>query len=179
MLKFSRKNNIKRPCLRENFFVFIGLFSRREYLEYEILSWRQSRMLHFGVFQAISPSTRACEPKIFLVSLKPPCQSLHRTHKKVDSVLDFFYNHWRYQLHGLMILGVETSDDELDLPYIYLIPKMHNNPYKHRFIAGASKCSTKPLSILLTKLLTHILARSSEVLRNRLRKKRDLSDVDL
>ena len=36
------------------------------------------------------------------------------------------------------------------------IPKMHKNPYKHRFIAGSSKRSTKPLSILLTKLLTHI-----------------------
>ena len=33
---------------------------------------------------------------------------------------------------------------------------MHKKPYKHRFIAGSSKCSTKPLSILLTKLLTHI-----------------------
>ena len=35
---------------------------------------------------------------------------------------------------------------------------MHKNHYKHtvRFIAGSSKCSTKPLSILLTKLLTHI-----------------------
>ena len=33
---------------------------------------------------------------------------------------------------------------------------MHKNPYKHRFIAGLYKCSTKPLSILLTKLLTPI-----------------------
>ena len=33
---------------------------------------------------------------------------------------------------------------------------MHKNPYKHRLIAGSSKCSTKPLSILLTKFLTHI-----------------------
>ena len=33
---------------------------------------------------------------------------------------------------------------------------MHKNPYKHRFIAGSSKCSSKPLSILLAKLLTHI-----------------------
>ena len=33
---------------------------------------------------------------------------------------------------------------------------MHTNPYKHRFIAGSSKCSTKPLSILPTKLLTYI-----------------------
>ena len=56
----------------------------------------------------------------------------------------------------LTSFGIETSDDELDLPYIYWIPKMHKIPYKHRFIAGSSKCSTKPLSILLTKLLTHI-----------------------
>ena len=34
---------------------------------------------------------------------------------------------------------------------------MHKNPYKHRFIAGSSKCSTKPVSILLTKCL-HILS---------------------
>ena len=33
---------------------------------------------------------------------------------------------------------------------------MHKDPYKNRFIASSSKCSTKPLSILLTKLLTHI-----------------------
>ena len=33
---------------------------------------------------------------------------------------------------------------------------MRKNPYKHRFIAGSARCSTKPLSILLTKLLTHI-----------------------
>ena len=56
----------------------------------------------------------------------------------------------------LTSFGIETSNDELDLLYIYLIPKAHKNPYKHRFITGSSKCSTKPLSILLTKQLTHI-----------------------
>ena len=56
----------------------------------------------------------------------------------------------------LTSFGIQTNNKELDLPYIYWIPKMHKNPYKHRFIAGSSKCSTKPLSILLTKLLTHI-----------------------
>ena len=56
----------------------------------------------------------------------------------------------------LTSFGIQTTDDELDLPYIYWIPKMHKNPYKHRFIAGSSKCSIKPLSILLTKLLAHI-----------------------
>ena len=33
---------------------------------------------------------------------------------------------------------------------------MHKNPYKHLFISGSARCSTKPLSIHLTKLLTHI-----------------------
>ena len=60
--------------------------------------------------------------------------------------------------HQLVVtsFGIETSDNELDLPYMYWIPKKHKQPYKYRFIAGSSKCSTKPLSILLTKLLTHI-----------------------
>ena len=56
----------------------------------------------------------------------------------------------------LTSFGIQTTNEELDLPYIYWFRKMHKNPYKHRFIAGSSKCSTKPLSILLAKLLTHI-----------------------
>ena len=34
--------------------------------------------------------------------------------------------------------------------------KIHKNPYEYRFIEGSSKTWTKHLSILLTKLLTHI-----------------------
>ena len=64
----------------------------------------------------------------------------------------------------LTSFGIETSDDELDLPYINWIPKMHKNLHKHRFIAGSSKFSIKPLSILLTKLLTHIKAAISQIL---------------
>ena len=72
--------------------------------------------------------------------------------------------------------GIETSDDELDLPYIYWIPKMQKkNPYKHRFIAGSSQCSTKPLSILLTKLLTQF---KQDLQRYSLLQKWDQSDMD-
>ena len=52
--------------------------------------------------------------------------------------------------------GIDPNGDELDLPFIYWIPKMHKNPYEHRLITGSAKCSTKPLSILLTKILTYI-----------------------
>ena len=60
--------------------------------------------------------------------------------------------------HKLVLtsFGIRTNNEELDLSYVYWIPKMHKNPYKHRFIAGSYKSSTKPLSILLTKSLTHI-----------------------
>ena len=39
---------------------------------------------------------------------------------------------------------------------MYWIPILHKDPYKHRFIAGSAKCSTKPLSKLLTTILTTV-----------------------
>ena len=58
----------------------------------------------------------------------------------------------------LTSFNINTSQDNLDLPSLYWIPKLHKNPYKQRFIAGSSKCSTKPLSIHLTNILTAIKA---------------------
>ena len=52
--------------------------------------------------------------------------------------------------------GVNTKDDDIDLPSLYWIPKLHKDPYKQRFIAGSSSCSTKPLSKLLTSILTTV-----------------------
>ena len=53
-------------------------------------------------------------------------------------------------------LGIELSDDDKKLPYLYWTPKLHKSPVKHRFIAGSSKCTTKQLSSLSTKILTVI-----------------------
>ena len=52
-------------------------------------------------------------------------------------------------------LGIELSDDDKKLPYLYWTPKLHKSPVKHRFIAGSSKCTAKKLSSLLTKILSH------------------------
>ena len=56
-------------------------------------------------------------------------------------------------------LGIELSDDDKRLPYLYWTPKLHKSPVKHRFIAGSnsSKCTTKQLSNLLTIILTVIM----------------------
>ena len=53
-------------------------------------------------------------------------------------------------------LGIELSDNDKRLPYLYWTPKLHKSPVKHRFIASSSKCTTKQLSSLLTKMLTVI-----------------------
>jgi hypothetical protein len=42
----------------------------------------------------------------------------------------------------------------MNYQFLYWVPKLHKNPYKQRYMAGSSKCSIKPLSLLLTKILT-------------------------
>ena len=60
--------------------------------------------------------------------------------------------------HNQFITSVELemSEEHQNLPYLYWTPKLHKSPYKHQFIAGSSKCTTKDLSCLLTKLLSTI-----------------------
>ena len=53
-------------------------------------------------------------------------------------------------------LGIELSEEDKRLPYLYWTPKLHKSPVKDRFIAGSSKCTTKQLSSLLTQILTVI-----------------------
>ena len=53
-------------------------------------------------------------------------------------------------------LNIPSGRESLDLPYLYWIPKLHKTPYKERYIAGSSTCSTKELSIHLTKILSAV-----------------------
>ena len=42
------------------------------------------------------------------------------------------------------------------VPTFYWLPKLHKNPYKARFIANSSSCTTTELSKLLTSCLTAV-----------------------
>ena len=57
--------------------------------------------------------------------------------------------------HNQFITSVELemSEEDQNLPYLYWTPKLHKSPYKHRFISGSSKCTTKDLSCLLTNVV--------------------------
>jgi hypothetical protein len=59
-------------------------------------------------------------------------------------------------LSVLNTLNIHKNQVQFELPYLYWILNFHKISYEQRFIAGSSKCSTKPLSLRLTKLLTAI-----------------------
>ena len=51
-------------------------------------------------------------------------------------------------------VGITESQEKL--PTFYWLPKLHKQPYKARFIANSSSCTTTSLSKLLTSCLTAI-----------------------
>ena len=52
--------------------------------------------------------------------------------------------------------NIQMKEEHKELPYLYWIPKLHKNPYKERYIAGSSSCSTTELSVHLTKILSAV-----------------------
>ena len=53
-------------------------------------------------------------------------------------------------------LKTEIDITQRKLPTMYWIPKLHKKPYKARFIANSTSCTTTKLSVLLTSCLTKI-----------------------
>ena len=59
--------------------------------------------------------------------------------------------------------GVFVAEDHRKLPTIYWLPKLHKRPYKLRFTANSSSCTTTEFSIPLTSCLTAIKTMSSNI----------------
>ena len=53
-----------------------------------------------------------------------------------------------------LTFGISLPEEDIDLPKLYWVANLHKNPYKERYIADSAKCSTKPLSQILTRILT-------------------------
>ena len=54
----------------------------------------------------------------------------------------------------MLTFGISLPEEGIDLPKLYWIPKLHKNPYKQRYFAA--KWSAKPLSQILTRILTSV-----------------------
>ena len=53
-------------------------------------------------------------------------------------------------------VGLYVDEDHSKLPTLYGLPKLHKRPFKSRFIANFSACTTTELAILSTSCLTAI-----------------------
>ena len=58
--------------------------------------------------------------------------------------------------HTALHFGVKAKENQDKVPTLYWLPKLHKNPYKARFIANSSSCTTTELSKLLTSCLTAV-----------------------
>ena len=77
-------------------------------------------------------------------------KAYEQTSEKEKSVID---NHI---FHNATRFAVSVNEDQERLPTFHWLPKLHIKPYKARFIANSSSCTTTKLSKLLTSCPTTI-----------------------
>ena len=66
---------------------------------------------------------------------------------------DIIVEHLRFMRNNHIVVKPELEC----LPSFYWLPKLHKQPYGNRFIAASYRCTTKPLSRLLTSCLNTII----------------------
>ena len=71
------------------------------------------------------------------------------------------FRHLKQGVHSNEIpkgFAVDVKERQNRLPTMYWLPKLHKRPYKARFIANSSSCTTTELLKFLTSCLTAIKA---------------------
>ena len=58
-----------------------------------------------------------------------------------------------HSCHTALHFGVKAKENQDKVPTLYWLPKLHKKPYKTRFFANSSSCTTTELSKLLTSCL--------------------------
>ena len=62
----------------------------------------------------------------------------------------------KHRCHMAAKFGLFVDEDHSKLPTLNWLPELHKRPYKARFIANSSACTTTELSILLISCLKAI-----------------------
>ena len=71
--------------------------------------------------------------------------------------------------HTALNFGVKAKENQDKVPTLYWLPKLHKKPYKARFIANSSSCTTTELSKLLTSRLTAVKNMLSNIVKRFMR----------
>ena len=71
--------------------------------------------------------------------------------------------------HTALHFGVKAKENQDKVPTLYWLPKLHKKPYKARFIANSSSCTTTDLSKLLNSCLTAVKNMLSNIVKRYMR----------
>ena len=71
--------------------------------------------------------------------------------------------------HTALHFGVKAKENQDKVPTLYWLPKLHKKPYKARFIANSSSCTTTELSKLLTSCLIAVKKMLSNIVKRYMR----------
>ena len=71
--------------------------------------------------------------------------------------------------HTALHFDVKAKENQDKVPTLYWLPKLHKKPYKARFIANSSSCTTTELSKLLTLCLTAVKNMLSNIVKRYMR----------
>ena len=77
--------------------------------------------------------------------------SRNSVYKPVNNTLDNIIDKHKSMLEDNF--NIRLSEKDLRVPLLYWNSKQHKTPYKARFIAGATHCTTKPLSVELSLVM--------------------------
>ncbi len=80
--------------------------------------------------------------------------STNATYSSVDRPLEtLLQEHVKlFSMHGIK----KPTERQRTLPFMYWIPKFHKTPTKFRFIVASFRCTSKPLSAMLTTCLKEV-----------------------
>ena len=71
--------------------------------------------------------------------------------------------------HTALHFGVKAKENQDKVPTLYWLPKLHKKPYKARFIANSSSCTTTELSKLLTSCVSAVKNMLSSIVKRYIR----------
>ena len=77
-----------------------------------------------------------------------------KTYKRIFTDESSIVNTHSIDITAKFAVSIKEKQDRL--PTLYWLPKLHKRPYKARFIANSSSCTTTNLSKLLTSCLTAV-----------------------
>ena len=96
--------------------------------------------------------TTLCMNHLFYLDLWPGTTSSDTYIPKTLDPKEISGNHNSY----MKSLGFKEDNLSDKFPSFYWTPELHKTPYKHRFIILSFDCTTKPLFLLLTHILSAI-----------------------